>query len=158
VLILLFSLGDMKFSINCEKVREVAPMVTLEKAPNAPASFAGLFNYRGMIVPVIDLCQLIYGHPCKMKLSTRIILVDYVKEDGSSHVLGLLAEQVTETLRKSEDAILSSGIQMEDSSYLGGIMMEGKSMIQYIDLERLPKIIKSLPVLEDGRERFAENH
>lgn len=151
MVILLFSLGDMKFSINCEKVREVVPMVALEKAPNAPAPFAGFFNYRGMIVPVIDLCQFIHGRPCEVRLSTRIILVDYAKEDGSPRVLGLLAEQVTETVRKSKDAILSPGIPTEESAYLGGIIMEGKNMIQYIDLERLPNFFRSLPVLEDGR-------
>ena len=42
MLILFFYLGDVKYSIKCEKVREVAPMVTLKDVPNTPEYFAGL--------------------------------------------------------------------------------------------------------------------
>ena len=78
MLVLLFYLGDVTYTIKCDKVREIAPMVALKTMPHAPDFFAGLFNYRGMIVPVIDLCQLIQGRPCQIRLSTRIILVDYL--------------------------------------------------------------------------------
>jgi chemotaxis-related protein WspB len=148
MLMLLFYLGDVMYTIKCDRVREVAPVVTLKQVPHAPEYFAGLFNYRGMIVPVIDLCQLIQGRPCRMRLSTRIILVDYVRDDHTPYVLGLMAERVTEALRKTEDAFVSPGIGMQQTPYLGGILMEDKEMIQYIDIDLLPTSLRFMPLLE----------
>lgn len=145
MLILLFYIGNVMYTIKCENVREIAPMVKLKEMPHTPDFFAGFFNYRGTIVPVIDLCQLVQGRPCRMRLSTRIILVDYLAKDGSSHLLGLMAERVTETVRKSKDAFVQPGIRSEDAPYLGGIVMEQQKMIQYIDLDKLPDCINFLP-------------
>lgn len=145
MLILLFYIGDVMYTIKCEKVREIAPMVKLKEIPHTPDFFAGFFNYRGLIVPVIDLCQLIQGRPCRMRLSTRIILIDYTGKDKTSHILGLMAERVTETVRKPEESFVIPGIRSDHAPYLGGIVMEQKKMIQYIDLDRLPNCISFLP-------------
>ena len=51
MLVLLFYLGDVMYTMKCEKVREVAPLVKLKEMPHTPDYFAGLFNYRGVIVP-----------------------------------------------------------------------------------------------------------
>ncbi len=158
MLILFFYLGDVKYSIKCEKVREVAPMVTLKDVPNTPEYFAGLFNYRGMIVPVIDLCRLIQGRPCKMRLSTRIILVDYKKDDNTPYILGLMAERVTEAVRRPKDVFLSPGINMGEAPYLRGVVMEEKKMIQYIDLDLLPESFNFLPMLQNPTDNAQETY
>ncbi len=150
MLILIFYLGDTMYTMRCDRVREVAPLVKLKKVPHTPDYFAGLFNYRGVVVPVIDLRQLIQGYPCQMRLSTRIILVDYLKEDQSPAIIGLMAERVTDAARKSEDAFVSPGLSVKEAPYLGGFIMEGNEMIQYIDLDLLPKSFSFLPLQEGG--------
>ena len=150
MLVLLFYLGNTMYTMKCEKVREVAPMVKLKEVPHAPDYFAGLFNYRGVIVPVIDLRRLIQGHPCEIRLSTRIILVDYVRDDNTPYIIGFMAERITEAVRKSEDAFVSPGVSMQEAPYLGGFVMENKEMIQYIDLDLLPESFRFLPMLEGG--------
>ncbi|MBC8419390.1 MAG: purine-binding chemotaxis protein CheW [Desulfobacterales bacterium] len=150
MLALLFYLGDTMYTMKCEKVREVAPMVKLKQVPHTPDYFAGLFNYRGVIVPVIDLRRLIQGQPCQMRFSTRIILVDYVRDDHTPYILGLMAERVTEAVRKSENAFVSPGLSMQEAPFLGGFVMENKEMIQYIDLDLLPNSFRFLPMIEGG--------
>ena len=152
MLVLIFYLGDTMYTMKCDRVREVAPMVKLKQVPRTPEYFAGLFNYRGVVVPVIDLRQLIQGRPCRMRLSTRIILVDYVKEDNSPAIVGLMAERVTDAAKKSQDAFVSPGLSVQEAPYLGGFVMEGNDMIQYIDLDLLPKSFQFLPLLEGGRD------
>lgn len=142
---LLFELEEMMYAIDCEKIIEIAPLVTLKALSDKGASFAGFFNYRGQVVSVIDLCRLLTGRPCRMRLSTRIILVDYSGKGDRSDIIGLIAERVTETVRKPEDAFVFSGIRSADAPYLGGIVMEQKKMIQYIDLDLLPNCIAFLP-------------
>lgn len=147
MLVLLFYLGDTMYTMKCDRVREVAPIVTLKEVPHSPDYVAGLFNYRGVIVPVIDLRRLIQGKPCEMRMSTRIILVDYVKEDNTPYILGLMAERVTETARRDETAFVAPGLQLEEAPYLGGLMMQEKEMIQYVDLDLLPESFQFLPAL-----------
>ena len=137
------------YTIKCERVREIAPMVNLKAVPHAPEYFAGYFNYRGSVVPVIDLCWLIEGRPCLKRLSTRIILVDYLRKNSTPYILGLIAERVTETVMKPDDSFMKPGLTSDKASFLGGIVMEQKQMIQYIDLDKLPNCIGFLPMLED---------
>jgi len=144
MLALLFHIGGIRYIIRSDRVREIAPMVALKDVPHSPAYFSGYFNYRGAIVPVIDLCQLIQNAPCRMRLSTRIILVDY-RRKAASHILGLIAERVTEAVKKTEDAFVSTGIRSRKAPYLGGIVMEGDEMIQCLELDRLPDCIDFLP-------------
>jgi chemotaxis-related protein WspB len=157
MLALLFHIGGVRYMIRSDRVREIAPMVALKEAPHAPAYFSGYFNYRGAIVPVIDLCQLIQNAPCRMRLSTRIILVDY-RRKGTPHILGLIAERVTEAVKKPKETFASAGIRSRKAPYLGGIIMEGDEMIQYLELDRLPDCIDFLPdsALTDGNGDDAE--
>ncbi len=146
MLVLLFYLGDVMYSIKCDSVREIAPMVELKELPHAPDYFAGLFNYRGMIVPVIDLRRLIQKEPCDIRLSTRIILLDGVKPDGTPAIFGMMAERVTEAVMKSSNALITSGITMSNMPYLGGVLVDGNTMIQYIDVEALPGALNLSPI------------
>jgi len=75
MLMLLFYVGDDRYAADCRRVVEVVPTVTLKKLHNAPEYIPGLFNYRGHLVPVIDLCQMIQGMAARAYLSTRIVLV-----------------------------------------------------------------------------------
>ncbi len=150
MLVLLFYLGDVMYSIKCDSVREIAPMVNLKELPHAPDYFAGLFNYRGMIVPVIDLRRLIQQQPCDIRLSTRIILLDYAKPDGTPAIFGIMAERVTEAVMRPLDALISSGITMERMPYLGGLLVDGNTMIQYIAVEALPGALNLSPAVEIG--------
>ena len=152
MLVLIFYLGNTMYTMKCDRVREVAPMVKLKEVPHTPNYFAGLFNYRGVVVPVIDLRQLIQGRPCQMRLSTRIILVDYLREDKTPAIIGLMAERVTDAVKKSQDAFVSPGLSMQEAPYLGGFIMEGNDMIQYIDLDLLPEALRFLPLLEGAQD------
>jgi len=149
MLVLLFYLGEVMYAITCEKVREIAPMVNLQKFPHTPDFFAGLFNYRGMIVPVIDLRQLIHGRACTHRLSTRIILIDYLKPDKTWAIFGLMAERVTEAVMKPEQDLIISNVSMQNAPYLGGVLMEKGAMIQYINVERLSGSLNLLSMLEN---------
>ena len=151
MLILLFYLGEAMYGIHCEKIREICPSVKLEKIPHAPEYFAGLFKYRGALVPVIDLRRLIQDKPCDMRLSTRIILIDFKNEDDTAYVVGFMAERVTETVRQPREAFVSSGVNLDGVPFLGGIVMENDHMVQMIDLDRLPENFKLLPMPDTGK-------
>lgn len=136
-LFLLFELGDMSYAVSCNKIREIVPPVKLLKASGRSEYFAGFLNYRGQIVAVIDLCRLLRGQSCRMRLSTRIILIEYEDSAHESNLLGLLTQGVSEIVRKSEKEFVSSNSHSDTAPYLGGILMENTKVIQHIDLNQL---------------------
>lgn len=137
MLILLFYIGDDLYAIESSHIIEVIPRVNLRKIQHVPEYVAGLFNYRGVILPVIDLCHLIQETPSRSYLSTRIIIVKYPRQNESLQYLGLMAERVTETLSISDADIRESSIRVEEAPYLSGTIINEKRIIQRVQLERL---------------------
>ncbi|BAY91203.1 MULTISPECIES: chemotaxis protein CheW [unclassified Tolypothrix] len=137
MLMLLFHIGNNLYAIESSRVIEVIPRVSYREVHHVPSYVAGVFNYRGVIVPVIDLCHLIRDKPSQANLSTRVMIVSYSGGDNTLQYMGLMAEKVIKTVNKSANDFLKSGIKTNDARYLGDMIMDEKGMIQNIDLELL---------------------
>lgn len=149
MLMLLFHAGDNLYALDSSQVVEVIPMVVLRKIYHVPDYVAGFFNYRGTIVPVIDLCHLIQGTTCRPRFSTRIIMVNYTAKDGGQHRLGLMAERVTETLKRP-DIDPKNALTVNDVPYLGEMFMDDLGMIQLIHWEHLMTEVQRASLLAGG--------
>lgn len=99
MLLLLFKLQDDAYAIDSAKVMEVIPFLQTQKIPMTPKFITGMANFRGKPVPVIDLGLLLNDQPCRQQLSTRIILTSIAFGSQFKKVVGLLAEDVTETVK-----------------------------------------------------------
>ena len=137
MLFVLFHLGEERYALDAGQVAEVLPLVAVTPIPHAPGGVAGIFNYRGAPVPAIDLSQLALGRPARRRLNTRIILVRYPGDRGATHLLGLIAENATQTLRASPAEFKASGVTSPDAPYLGPVVMDTRGAVQKIELERL---------------------
>lgn len=126
-------LGEDRYVLNTAQIGEILPMVNLKRIPLAPPAVAGVFNYRGVPVAVVDLAQLTLGRPAQANLSTRIVLADYTERTGSRHQLGLIAERATETIRLNPMDFGPCGIANEATAYLGPVTGDARGLIQWID-------------------------
>ncbi len=150
MLYLLFELGANRFAIEATQVVEMLPLVQISKMPHAPVGIAGFFNYRGTLVPVIDLTQLLTSQPAQHRLSTRIILVSFVDQSGISRFAGLIAEQATTTIQRECMDFVQSGISTKSLSFIGPVAIDGKGFIHLIDpgkllMERAHDLLAYLP-------------
>jgi len=144
MLMLLFQLGNSRYAVPAREVVEVTSMVELEPLPRTPDHVAGLFNYRGRHVPVLDLCRLFNGHPCANRLTTRMILVDFPLVAGGSRMLGLLAERVTETLQLDDQAFTDTGISVADAPFIGQAAHTEHGLVQKLSIaDLLPADVQS---------------
>lgn len=158
MLLLIFHVEQERYGLESKQVIEVVPKVVLKSVPHAPHYVAGVFNYRGNIVPVVDLSALIADTPCKPLLSTRIILVEYLGADGDKHILGLLAERVTETLTCREEDFNPPGIVTPEGAYLGDIFADEEGMVQRIKVEAiLPESLRRslFASIEEGADALS---
>jgi len=142
VMLLRFVIGDDSYGVDVAQVVEIVPYVALKRIPRAPDYVAGLLNYRGSSVPVIDATRLASGRASRTWLSTRVIVVKskQPQPDGTPNLLGLLAEQVTRTVKVPEHAFASAGLERfeaEHSSCLGDVAVTARGIIQRIEVEQL---------------------
>ncbi|HYK88346.1 MAG TPA: chemotaxis protein CheW [Acidobacteriota bacterium] len=135
MLMLIFRLGEDRYALETSQVVEIVPSLVLRKLPHAPDHLAGVFNYRGSIVPVIDLRRIMQDRPCESCLSTRILLVRLAGGEGPSRIVGLRAERMTETLKVSDGDLVDPGIALKEAPYLGKIINDPQGMIQCIRME-----------------------
>ena len=134
---LLFSIGHDRYALESSQVVEVVPRVELWPMPKTPDYVAGLFRYRGKLVPVLDLSQLMQGQPCPERLSTRILLVNWSDANGASRIIGLIVERVTDTLAEEDTSFATTGIHSDAAPYLGDTTTDGQGMIHRLRVDAL---------------------
>ena len=137
MLFLLFQIGKDRYGLEASQVVEVVPLVTLKKVPPAPPGIAGILNYHGVLVPVIDLSEMTTGKLSAPRLSTRIILVNYPIDAEEKHILGLMAEQATETIQLDPAVFSDPGIDVPEAPYLGPVARNARGLIQRIEVKKL---------------------
>jgi len=165
MLLLTFRAGGNSYAVDVAHVVEVVPRVDLRRLPHAPDFIAGLFDYRGTVVPVIDLGIRLGSEGCRDRLSTRIILVNSrpadhnlreadgdpatwdhdqeprsVRTTGQDHrpwLLGLIAEQVSDVTSVKPEQVISTSIQLPQAPYLGAIVDIDHQMIQLMATDKI---------------------
>ncbi len=135
MLFILFRIGEERYALEAARVIEVIPRLPLRPQPGTPDFVAGILNFRGELVPVLDLGTLTLGVPCPAQLSTRIILINYTLKSGIRRVLGLVAEAVTDAVMKKPHEFVA--VAVGQSPHLGGIALDDGGMVQCILPERL---------------------
>ncbi|TAN76365.1 MAG: purine-binding chemotaxis protein CheW [Gallionella sp.] len=137
MLFMQFVIGDDRYLLEAKDIIEIVPYANLKRIPKAPPYVAGLLNYRGDTVPVIDICYLMGDKLCELKLSSRIALVNYKNDTGESTCIGLLIEHLTETVRFNEDDFSDSGVNLNDNSYLGKVIIDNDCIVQLVDIRKV---------------------
>lgn len=166
MLLLVFRAAENLYAIDVARVVEVVPRINLRRLPHAPGFLAGVFDYRGKVVPVIDLGVMLGSESSRDRLSTRIILVnsrptapsppgqlgeadrqdtaatrDNLQEEQPREqrpwLLGLIAEQVSDVFSIKPEQVISSSIQLPQTPYLGAIVQIDHEMVQLIAVDRV---------------------
>ena len=126
---LVFQVGPDKVAVDVRRIREVVPRVRLTAVHGAPPWIAGVFVYRGRVVPVVDLHALAGVGECPPHLSSRIILFPW-PADAPDSLVGLLATQVAEIREVPADPPGAAG---PGHLGLGPALPDGHGIIRVLD-------------------------
>ena len=137
MLYLLFHLGEECYALEARQAVEVLPMVKIKEIPQSPPGVAGLINYHGNPMPVLDLSALATGKPAAKKLSTRIVVIAYERPDCGKQLLGLMAERATETIHLKDADFQPAGVQLAEAPYLGPVARHSRGLIQRVEILKL---------------------
>jgi chemotaxis-related protein WspB len=137
-LFLLFRIGNERYALAATDVAEVLPRLQLKPIAQTPHWVVGVFAHHGVVVPVIDLCALTFGHPAQARTSTRLVLVNYRPDaDRPSQLLGLILEQATDTLRCAQSEFKAYGLDNCEAPYLGPVREDEQGLLQWVRVQDL---------------------
>jgi chemotaxis-related protein WspB len=136
VLFLLMQLDGDRYALDTAQVAEVLPLVQLSRIPGSLPGIAGIVDYGGARVPVVDLSQLLANRPAHRRLSTRLVIVHYAVGERQ-HLLGLVAEHATETAHRDPADFQDAGVQSAAPPQLGRVALDAAGPVHWIDVRTL---------------------
>ena len=137
MLYLIFKAGENQYALETAGVLRVVPYVRLRPYPGAPVYIAGILNFRGGPVVVIDLGLLMNNTPCRRFLSTRIILAAHTSPGGKRILLGLLAEDITTLVKKDHADLMENVLNTPGIKYLGRMFRDDERLVQLVKIEEI---------------------
>lgn len=135
---LTFQLDDEAYGVEILKVQEIRGWEPVRVIPNTPHYIKGALNLRGAIVPIVDLRERFGMHTVEYTPVT-VVIVLCVENDTGSHVIGLVADAVSDVLDiRSEDIKKSPDLGSKiDTRYMRGMYVYKQGMIMLLDADRL---------------------
>ncbi len=111
----LVQLGEERYALAAEDVLEVGGVSDRAPLPGAPAGVAGLHNYRGNVVPLLDLASLVGAG--SRKLGEAMVIVEHDGRRAALAVDAVLAVGPldTEGNGRDEAAPLRSSVLVDGS-------------------------------------------
>lgn len=101
---LTFRIGHENYGLELSQTREIIEYSGITEVPLMPNFLRGVINLRGEVVPVIDLAVRLGRKPIEVQKRTCIIVVE-LQNSEQNHVLGLLADSVSEVIDMNDDNI-----------------------------------------------------
>lgn len=131
---LTFRIGNEHYGLELSQTREIIEYSGITEVPLMPNFLRGVINLRGEVVPVIDLAVRLGRKPIEVQRRTCIIVVELTNND-QHHVLGLLADAVSEVIEMDEENIedapsFGANIRAE---FIQGIAKQGEEFVVLLD-------------------------
>lgn len=101
---LTFNIGHEYYGLELSQTREIIEYNGITEVPLMPNFLRGVINLRGEVVPVIDLAVRLGRKPIEVQKRTCIIVVE-LENNEQNHVLGLLADAVSEVIEMDDENI-----------------------------------------------------
>ena len=132
-----FFVNEDRYVLPIRDIVKIAPYVALKPIPLLPDYIAGLMNYHGCVIPVVDVCQLLVSRPSRKILSTRIIIVELKDDNGMWMSLGLVVEKSTEVIMVEEHLFDRSPVNNPESLIIGPVAIVNGYLITKISVQAI---------------------
>ena len=135
-------LGGTRYGIPMEAVSEVGRMPRLTRVPGVPVWMAGVANFRGRILPVVDLRPLLEAPQISPGTAARLMVLS---KDAVG--LGLLTEGVEGTAQVDVDSVLPppGTLSAEAAGLLLGQITDARGPLALLDVTAVFALRDRLP-------------
>lgn len=138
-----FKLGKEEYGIDIMNVKEIGPYQESVKIPNAPKFLEGVVNYRGNVIPIVNLKKRFNLDNSQFDGNTRIIVINL-----KDRQIGFIVDEASQTIRLNQSDIDPTPdlISDVDRRYITGVGKLDNRLIILMDLEKV--------LTEDEKEKI----
>jgi purine-binding chemotaxis protein CheW len=136
-----FLVGDVHYAVPIARVREIANPLRVVELPHAPLAVGGVAEYRGEVVPVVDLRVRFNLPAVEATRRTKWIIVDVAGRfaalvvDGVTEVFGTGGQEL------GPAPLLGGG---DDMRGIAGVTNHGGDLVFVLDTMRLRDLTEPL--------------
>jgi purine-binding chemotaxis protein CheW len=130
-------IGKENFAISVYKVLEILQFEHITEIPNSSDFIRGVINFRGTIVPVIDMHKRF--NISQPESENRMVVVVDVKNNDNNVIMGLLVDQVVNVIEfcyKNIRAVPDLGIRY-NPEFLEGFVDIQNQFIMIMNVDRV---------------------
>ncbi len=140
-----FVVGDVQYAVPIARVREISNPLPLVPLPRAPLAVIGVADYRGEVVPVLDV-RVRFGLP-SLPATRR---TKWIMLDVGDRILALVVDAVSEVFGTGGAELkppppLGGG---EDARGIKGVTNLGQGMVFVLDASRFAALTE--PLMAEG--------
>jgi purine-binding chemotaxis protein CheW len=145
-------IGSEHFAISVFKVLEIIQFEELTHVPNSSDFVPGVLNFRGSIVPVIDMHKR-FNVTNTGEEGRMVVVVDIVNKDKNV-LMGLLVDQVDDVIEfeyKNIKAVPDLGIKY-NPEFLEGFIEKDEKFIMVLNIDRVLNVKELAEVSQISQE------
>lgn len=147
-----FRLGEDHFAADIAVVERVLRYAPPTSVPDMPAYIEGVIDYRGRVVPIVNL-RLRFELPAAVAVGTTRVLVLNV----SGEWVGVVVDAVTEVATFDRAAVadppkLFRGLARE---YVKGMIRQNERLLIFLDVEHLLTSTERIVLQDAGAKELA---
>ncbi len=141
-----FVVGDVEYAVEIARVKEIANPLPVVALPHPPRAVVGVADYRGEVVPVVDLRERFGLAAAPATRKTKWIVVDV-----SGRLVAIVVDAVSEVFGTGGAELrpappLGSG---DDLRGIAGVTSHGEGLVFVLDPGRLRDLTE--PLAASGR-------
>lgn len=135
-------LGGSRYALPMDSVAEVGRPPALTRVPGLPGWLAGVANWRGRVLAILDLRPLLSAPASTLDRRGRLVVLN-----RGGVPVGLLTEGVEGTQQLDEEAVEPSLAHLADSAagLLAGQVTDAQGPCGLIDLDAVYRLADTLP-------------
>jgi purine-binding chemotaxis protein CheW len=134
-------LGVDRFAADLASVAEVGRVPDITRIPGVPSWLAGVANWRGRILPILDLRRLLGAQAAQPSRSSRLLVLT---ERGI--VVGVLVDAVEDTITLGADVTaVPAGLPDDAVAMLRGQLVRDNGPVAVIDVDAVMRLREQLP-------------
>jgi purine-binding chemotaxis protein CheW len=127
--ILVFELGNQRYGLPVADVIKTVRAVAITPLPQAPPIVEGILNFRGTVVPVLDIRARFHQRPKEMAIQDHFILA----RTGGRQV-ALRVDRATDLVRVPEKDIQEAKKAVPGLEYITGVARLSDGLVLIHDL------------------------
>ncbi|HRP02230.1 MAG TPA: chemotaxis protein CheW [Candidatus Kapabacteria bacterium] len=127
-----FDINNNYFALDIKNIIEIIPIVRIETIIEANKNICGLINFRGELIPVVDLKKYMFNENSQLLLSSRIIIYKYTKQ-----VIGLIIEELTDTIELDTSKLIAESNSLSGSNLIKAYYIDDENTVKVINIENI---------------------